>query len=312
MTTTVIDAALEEEMADHLGSDKHVVEGRNRANSRNGKRSKTVVTDSCGRGLETAASSAELSSRSSAPASSAFPAEAGSGGGLPPISVSVMVTPSCPSRPVEPPTPLLRQSPVWESAPSGLQRGSGKSRIRRFRYGGSVRVTVFLSSNTVPDRYVEAARELGGLLGRAGHTVVWGGTDLGLMKVLVDAVEDHGGTSEGVSVRFLERYIRPDARVIVTENLADRKRHPLIDSDAVVVLPGGTGTLDEATDAIEMRRHGLMQAPLVVLDTDGFYYGLRDLLQRMDAEDFLNVPLSEVAQFVARPAEVLEALESRP
>jgi putative transposase len=48
MTKTVIEAALEEEMADHLGYDKHAVEGRNRANSRNGKRSKTVLTDSCG------------------------------------------------------------------------------------------------------------------------------------------------------------------------------------------------------------------------------------------------------------------------
>ena len=48
MTKTVIEAALEEEIADHLGYDKHAVEGRNRANSRNGKRSKTVLTDSCG------------------------------------------------------------------------------------------------------------------------------------------------------------------------------------------------------------------------------------------------------------------------
>jgi transposase-like protein len=48
MTKTVIEAALEEAIADHLGYDKHAVEGRNRANSRNGKRSKTVLTDSCG------------------------------------------------------------------------------------------------------------------------------------------------------------------------------------------------------------------------------------------------------------------------
>src|SRR3954451_17023160 len=48
MTKTVIEAALEEEMADHVGYDKHAVEGRNRANSRNGKRSKTALTDSCG------------------------------------------------------------------------------------------------------------------------------------------------------------------------------------------------------------------------------------------------------------------------
>src|SRR5919202_4140718 len=47
MTKTVIEAALEEEMADHLGYDKHAIEGRNRANSRNGRRSKTVLVEGC-------------------------------------------------------------------------------------------------------------------------------------------------------------------------------------------------------------------------------------------------------------------------
>ena len=48
LTKTVIESALEEELVDHLGYDKHAVEGRNRGNSRNGYRPKTVVTDSCG------------------------------------------------------------------------------------------------------------------------------------------------------------------------------------------------------------------------------------------------------------------------
>lgn len=48
LTKTVIETALEEEMADHLGYDKHDPVGRNRGNSRNGRRSKTVVTDNCG------------------------------------------------------------------------------------------------------------------------------------------------------------------------------------------------------------------------------------------------------------------------
>lgn len=170
-----------------------------------------------------------------------------------------------------------------------------------------MRVTVFLSSNTVPDRYADAARELGRLLGEAGHTVVWGGTDLGLMKVVVDAVEAGGGKSSGVSVRFLKQYVRPDATMVVTEDLAERKR-ALLDTDAVVVLPGGTGTLDEATDAVEMRRHGMLAAPLVVLDVDGFWDGLREQLRRMDAEGFLNVHLDEVARFVERPADVLAAI----
>ena len=48
LTKTVIETALDEEMSEHLGYDKHAPEGRNRGNSRNGKRTKTVLTDACG------------------------------------------------------------------------------------------------------------------------------------------------------------------------------------------------------------------------------------------------------------------------
>jgi putative transposase len=48
LTKTVIETALDEELSDHLGYDKHAPEGRNRGNSRNGTRTKTVLTDNCG------------------------------------------------------------------------------------------------------------------------------------------------------------------------------------------------------------------------------------------------------------------------
>ncbi|MCX5195069.1 TIGR00730 family Rossman fold protein [Streptomyces sp. NBC_00249] len=175
-----------------------------------------------------------------------------------------------------------------------------------------MRITVFLSSNPVPDRYQRAAGHLGRLFGEAGHTVVWGGTDLGLMKVLVDAAEEAGGKSEGISVGFLERYIRPGSTMTIAQDLADRKKQLLSNTDAVVVVAGGTGTLDEATDAIELRRHGMTSAPLVFLSTDGFYRPLQELLQRMHEEDFLNVPLADVAAFVETPEEVMSAIHATP
>ncbi|MFH9299163.1 TIGR00730 family Rossman fold protein [Streptomyces sp. NPDC017520] len=175
-----------------------------------------------------------------------------------------------------------------------------------------MRITVFLSSNPVPDRYQQAAQRLGHLIGEAGHTVIWGGTDLGLMKILVDAAEEAGGKSEGISVGFLQRYTRPGSAMVIAQNLADRKEQLLAGTDAVVVVAGGTGTLDEATDAIELRRHGMTSAPLIFLSTDGFYRPLQELLDRMHEEDFLNVPLEDVATFVDTPEEVMAALRATP
>jgi putative transposase len=48
LTRTVLETALEEELTEHLGYDKHATEGRTGGNSRNGKRTKTVVTDAVG------------------------------------------------------------------------------------------------------------------------------------------------------------------------------------------------------------------------------------------------------------------------
>ncbi len=80
---------------------------------------------------------------------------------------------------------------------------------------------------------------------------------------------------------------------MVTKDLAARKALLLARADAIVVLAGGPGTLDEATEVLELRKHGLHDKPVVLLNTAGFYDGLIIQLRRMDEEGFLPVPLGE-------------------
>lgn len=173
----------------------------------------------------------------------------------------------------------------------------------------SLNICVFCSAADLDEVYTAAAREFAELIGKRGHALVWGGSDVGLMKVMADGVENTGGRLIGVSVEFLQHKARPDTDdMIVARDLAERKSLLLQHADAVVVLVGGTGTLDEATDIMELKKHGLHRKPVVVLNTAGFYDGLRQQMQRMEAEGFLPLPLAELVTFADDAAGAIAAL----
>lgn len=171
-------------------------------------------------------------------------------------------------------------------------------------------ICVFLSAADLDDRYTTPAREFAELLGKGGHTLVWGGSDVGLMKVVADGVQDAGGRLLGVSVDFLADRARAGAdEMVIARDLAERKALLLAKADAVVVMVGGTGTLDEATEILELKKHGKTDKPVVLLNTAGFYDGLKEQFRRMDAEGFLPRPLTDLVFFAEEPVGALAHLE---
>ena len=116
------------------------------------------------------------------------------------------------------------------------------------------------------------------------------------MKVVADGVRETGGRLVGISVALLRDWARGDAdEMVFADDLAERKALLLARSDAVVVMAGGLGTLDEVTEILELKKHGLHDKPVVLLNTAGFYDGLMLQLRRMEEEGFLPVPLAELA-----------------
>ena len=171
-------------------------------------------------------------------------------------------------------------------------------------------IGVFLSAADLDGRYTRPAREFGELIGKGGHTLVWGGSDTGLMKVVADGVRETGGRLVGITVEFLQAWARKDAdEMVLAKDLAKRKALMLARSDAIVVMAGGLGTLDEATEILELRKHGLHDKPVVLLNTAGFYDGLALQLQRMEQDGFLPVPLAELVFLADEGAGALAHLE---
>jgi uncharacterized protein (TIGR00730 family) len=167
-------------------------------------------------------------------------------------------------------------------------------------------ICVFCSAADVDEKYVAATREFGRLIAQNGHSLVWGGSYVGLMKIIADAVQSEGGRIIGVSVeKFRENSHKAADEMIVAKNLAERKELLLAKSDAFVALVGGTGTLDEVSEMIELKKYGKHQKPIIVLNTDGFYDGLRAQFARMEAESFLYFPLRDIVRFATTPTEAI-------
>jgi uncharacterized protein (TIGR00730 family) len=172
-------------------------------------------------------------------------------------------------------------------------------------------VCVFCSASDLPAKYTEPAVRLARLLAENGHNLVWGGSNVGLMRDIAAEVQSAGGKIIGISMELLKATARPGAdEMVVAKDLGERKALMLERCDAVVTLVGGTGTLDELTDVFELKRHGFHHKPIIVLNTDAYYAGLQQQLHHMQEENFLNrqAPLDELIQFVDEPEAVIAAL----
>ncbi len=170
-------------------------------------------------------------------------------------------------------------------------------------------ICVFCSANEIAEIYTKPADKLATLIGSGGHTLIWGGSDKGVMKIMASGVQKAGGKIVGISMEILREDARLDAdEMIITKTLAERKALLLKRSDVIVVLVGGLGTIDEMTEILELKKHKVHEKPVVILNTDNFYEGLKTQFERMGAEGFLPRPLKELIYFADTPEEAIDYL----
>lgn len=177
-------------------------------------------------------------------------------------------------------------------------------------------ITVYsASSGQVPEIYVAAARELGRLIARGSHTLVNGAGRTGLMGAVTDACLAEGGRAVGIIPQFMvEQHWQHEGmtELIVTPDMHRRKERMAEMSDACIALPGGVGTMEELLEVITWKQLGLYVNPIVILNTDGYYDPLLQLLRRAVDERFMRSLHADIWRVAATPAEALELALTTP
>lgn len=173
-------------------------------------------------------------------------------------------------------------------------------------------ICVFCSANDVAEMYVKSAQEFAYMLAVNGYNLVWGGSDTGIMKVVADSVKSNSRKIIGISMELLKSSAKKDAdEMIVAKDLRERKRLLLQYADAFVVLVGGTGTLDEVSEVIELKKLGLHTKPIIFLNTEKFYDGLKIQLQKMKSEGMIKKELDDLFVFVDTPKNVIDYINRK-
>lgn len=177
-------------------------------------------------------------------------------------------------------------------------------------------VCVYCASSTQADAvYLDAAEQLGRILARNGIAIVYGGGGVGAMGRLADGALAEGGEVSGVIPGFMKELEwfhagLTDLRVVA--DLHERKRELIRAVDAVVALPGGSGTLDELLEAISLKRLGVFVGPIVMVNTGGFFDPCLELLDRCIEARFMDPRHRDMWQVVGESEEVLTAFRVAP
>lgn len=155
-----------------------------------------------------------------------------------------------------------------------------------------MKIAVFCSANSnIEPIYFENTRELGEWIAKNGHSIVFGGCDMGLMECVAKAVADGGGMTIGVVPSKIEEngHVSPHLSVeIPCNNLSDRKDLMLLKSDIVVALPGGLGTLDEIFTVAAAATIGYHRKLVVLYNINGFWNSLIALLDDLQERQMIR------------------------
>lgn len=177
------------------------------------------------------------------------------------------------------------------------------------------RVTVYAAaSDDIQAHFHESAGQLGCLLAQSGMGIVYGGGRAGLMGTLADAALANGGEVFGIIPEWLVQREVAHTRLTdlqVVPDMRIRKERMLLDSQAVIALPGGVGTLEELFEAITLKRMGLYNGDIILLNTANYYGRLLDFLSHAGEQRFI-VPkagfLGDCWQVADNPEQALSLL----
>lgn len=172
-----------------------------------------------------------------------------------------------------------------------------------------MKIAIFCSANKdIDPDFFSMTEALGSWMAENGHSLVFGGCNIGLMECIAKAVKEKDGQTIGVVPTLVEKTGRTSKFVdveIPCDNLSDRKDLMIAQSDLIVALPGGVGTLDEIFTVVAARTIGYHQKNVILYNMKGFWDSTIALLDDLQAKGMIRGSWHDMIQV----AESLEDIQ---
>lgn len=165
------------------------------------------------------------------------------------------------------------------------------------------------SGDELNKAYFEDAAELGQLIAKGGHRLIFGGGSGGLMGACARGAAAHGGEITGIAPHFFDEpgiLFEGCTDFIFTDTMAERKGHMENMADAFIVLPGGIGTFEEFFEALTLKQLGRHAKPMAMLNTLHYYDALYSLLENAADGGFMSRTCLKLFKICDSPAQSLE------
>lgn len=159
--------------------------------------------------------------------------------------------------------------------------------------------------------FAAEADTLGQEIAGAGWRLVYGAGDVGLMGTVARAAQTAGGETFGViPTHLLDIEVgKTDlTRFVITETMHERKKVMLMNADAIVVLPGGAGSLDEFFEVLTWRQLGLHAKPIILLSVEAYWAPLTKLLDHVVDQGFADASLLRFVETTTGASDTMSAL----
>ena len=167
------------------------------------------------------------------------------------------------------------------------------------------------SSAQLEQIYYDKTEELGKMMAKRGHGLVFGGGATGMMGSAARGVDVEGGYILGIAPRFFDKpgvLYQNCSEFIFTETMRERKILLVDRSDATIVTPGGIGTYEEFFEILTLKSLHRLDRPIVLYNINGYYEPLRGTFRQMVEKEFLPEEEMKLFEFVANVDELDEAL----
>jgi uncharacterized protein (TIGR00730 family) len=177
-------------------------------------------------------------------------------------------------------------------------------------------VAVYCSASAnIDEKYFEKGKILAMDIAKKNLRLVYGGGHVGLMGVVADEVMANGGEVFGVTTTHLDQYEvghKNLTELKVVDDMHARKNMMFEESDGFIIMPGGFGTLEEFFEVMTWKQIGLHDKPIVIVNIDGFWDPLKELMDRIIKEKFASSSDKAIFFFVDKVEDAITTLMNAP